>query len=70
MTELINTEEAARRLQISPGTLTVWRSTRRYPLKFCKIGRKVRYRATDIEEFIDNRTMSGVAESRASSRKA
>jgi excisionase family DNA binding protein len=61
MTELLDTQEAARRLDVTPGTLMVWRSTKRYPLKFVRIGRKVRYRPSDIEEFLDIRTMSGVA---------
>jgi len=62
MTELIDTREAATRLQVTPETLAVWRCTRRYPLKFVKVGRKVRYRPADIEEFLDKRTMSGVPE--------
>jgi excisionase family DNA binding protein len=62
MTELLSTEEAARRLDVTPGTLMVWRCTKRYPLKFIRIGRKVRYRAADVEEFLKERTVSGVAE--------
>jgi excisionase family DNA binding protein len=71
MTELLTTKETAGRLQITEGTLMVWRSTKRYPLKFVKIGRKVRYRLSDIEEFLDKRTMSGVPEpARDRKRKA
>jgi len=70
MTELLDTQEAARRLDVTPGTLMVWRSTKRYPLKFVRIGRKVRYRPSDIEEFIDKRTMSGVSEPARDRRKA
>jgi excisionase family DNA binding protein len=67
MTELLSTEQAAQALGVTPGTLTVWRSTKRYPLKFVRIGRNVRYRPADIEEFIDKRTVSGVAEPHLSS---
>jgi predicted DNA-binding transcriptional regulator AlpA len=70
MTELLDTQDAARRLDVTPGTLMVWRSTKRYPLKFVRIGRKIRYRPSDIEEFIDKRTMSGVSDPARDRRKA
>jgi transposase-like protein len=68
MTELLSTEAAARRLDVTPGTLSVWRSTKRYPLRFVKIGRKIRYTSADVEAFIQSRTQSGVAESHDSNR--
>jgi hypothetical protein len=61
MADLLNTEQAAEILQVTAGTLTVWRSTRRYPLKYVKVGRRVKYRASDLEDFLRLRTMSGVA---------
>jgi excisionase family DNA binding protein len=63
MTELPSTEQAAQMLGVTAGTLAVWRSTRRYPLKFVRIGRKVRYRTADLEAFITDRTVSGIDES-------
>jgi len=60
--KLLNSNEAAQMLDVTPGTLSVWRATRRYPLKFVKVGRKVRYLASDIEEFLRSRTQSGVVE--------
>jgi len=69
MTELIDAREAANRLQVTVETLAVWRCTRRYPLKFVKVGRKVRYRPADLEEFLDKRTQSGVAEPARSRRR-
>lgn len=50
--KLLTESEAAQRLGIQAGTLTVWRSTKRYDLAFCKIGRAVRYDERDIEAFI------------------
>ena len=47
---------AAALLDVSPGTLSVWRSTGRYALPFLKIGRKVRYRRADIEAWMRART--------------
>ena len=40
--ELLDDHAAAALLDVSPGTLSVWRSTGRYNLPFLKIGRKVR----------------------------
>jgi excisionase family DNA binding protein len=62
MTELLDTQEAAKRLGVTPGTLMVWRSTKRYPLSYVRIGRNVRYRPADLEKFLEARTVSGVPE--------
>ncbi len=52
---LLTEQEAAEYLKISPGTLSVWRSTGRYALPFVKVGHKVRYRSTDLEAWIASR---------------
>jgi len=57
--ELLTEKEAAAKLNVTPGTLSVWRSARRYPLRYVRIGRKIRYRAQDIIDFIEGRTMPG-----------
>jgi excisionase family DNA binding protein len=62
-TELLSTKEAALALGVTPGTLMVWRCTKRYALPFVKIGSKVRYRAHDLEKFIEARTHPGLGES-------
>jgi excisionase family DNA binding protein len=49
---LLTPAEVAAQLRVSVGTLAVWRCTKRYPLKFLKIGHAVRYRAADVEEFL------------------
>ena len=54
--DLLDELQAARLLQVSPGTLQVWRSTGRYALPFIKIGRKVRYRRIDLGKWLENRT--------------
>lgn len=53
--DLLNETEAAKILDIAPGTLSVWRSTGRYSLPFVKVGRKVRYRRSDLHEWLDTR---------------
>ncbi|MDP2025871.1 helix-turn-helix domain-containing protein [Sulfuriferula sp.] len=54
--DLIDESEAAEILDVSPGTLSVWRSTGRYALPFVKVGRKVRYSRTVLNAWLDGRT--------------
>ena len=51
---LLNRKEAARFLNVSPGTLAVWDCTKRYDLKPIKIGRAVRYRRSSLDQFLEN----------------
>ena len=54
--ELLDERAAAEALNIKPGTLSIWRSTGRYPLPYVKIGRYVRCRRGDLRAFIRQRT--------------
>jgi predicted DNA-binding transcriptional regulator AlpA len=45
---------AARYLSVSPNTLAVWDCTKRYDLKPLKIGRSVRYRRANLDQFLEN----------------
>lgn len=54
--ELLNEEQAAEYLTVSPGTLAVWRSTGRYSLPFVKVGRRVRYRLSDLDAWLEGRS--------------
>jgi excisionase family DNA binding protein len=54
--DLLDCEAAAELLNVTPGTLSVWRTTGRYGLPFVKIGRKVRYRRADLLAWIERRT--------------
>ena len=51
--ELLISKEAARYLRVEKGTLAVWRSTKRYELPYIRMGRLIRYRVSDLEEFIE-----------------
>jgi excisionase family DNA binding protein len=53
---LLDEVQAAEHLRVSPGTLSVWRSTGRYQLPFLKVGRKVRYRLSDLDAWLESRT--------------
>ena len=54
--ELLDDHAAAAILDVTPGTLSVWRSTGRYALPFLKVGRKVRYRHSDLMAWLEKRT--------------
>lgn len=60
-TELVDDKVAAEILCTTAGTLSVWRSTGRYALPFVKIGRKVRYRVSDLEAWLEQRTRASGA---------
>lgn len=57
---LVTEAQAAEILNVTPGTLSVWRCTRRYSLPYLKIGRSVKYRLSDIEAFCESRTVSTI----------
>lgn len=61
--KLLDDKQAAEYLSVSPGTLSVWRSTGRYALKFIKVGRAVRYRITDLDEWLEARVRANGATS-------
>ena len=59
--ELLNRSEAAAYLDLKPQTLACWASTRRYNLRFVKVGRCVRYRKRDLDAFLEARTVGASA---------
>lgn len=50
---LLTPEEAAELLSVKPKTLTWWRCKGRYGLKYVKVGRFVRYRLSDLRDFVN-----------------
>ncbi len=52
----VNDKSAAAALGVQANTLAVWRSTGRYGLPFIKAGRSVKYRISDLAEFLARRT--------------
>jgi hypothetical protein len=60
--ELWTDKQTAQTLGVVPGTLAVWRCTKRYPLPFVRIGGKIRYRKDDVVKFIESRTSGGISE--------
>lgn len=51
----LTTQEAAEALGVRPCTLEAWRSRGTGP-RYVKLGRAVRYRAADLDDYIESRT--------------
>ena len=57
--DLLTRQQAAEFLGVKAQTLAVWATTKRYPLPYVRIGRKVKYRRADLERFIESRVVGG-----------
>lgn len=55
---LLTTQETAKMLGTTAGTLNVWRCTKRYALAYIKVGASVRYRRQDVLDFINARRIA------------
>jgi excisionase family DNA binding protein len=60
-TKLLTRNEAAELLGVRPQTLAVWAITGKYGLPVVKVGRSVRYRMTDLERWLESRTVGAAA---------
>lgn len=56
--KLMTPEQVADLLGVTPHTLAVWRSEKRYDFPYIKCGRLVRYRAADVEAFVERNLQS------------
>lgn len=61
-TELLTPEQAAERMGLRPQTLAVWRTTGRYGLPYIRAGRLIRYKAEDIDAFLNSRRQTHTGE--------
>lgn len=59
--ELLNTEQAAVYLGVTPRTLEVWRCVKRHAIPYIKVGRLVKYRQTDLDAWLASHTVNGNA---------
>jgi len=55
--ELLTRVEAAEYIGCKPQTLAVWAATKRYRLRFIKVGSLCRYRREDLDKFLAERTV-------------
>ena len=58
-TELLTRKEAAAILRIKPQTLAIWACNQRYNMPFIKIGSRVMYCRSDVENFLKNNYKGG-----------
>lgn len=54
--QLLLPEQAAEMLGVAEQTLAVWRTSKRYQLRYVRVGRLIRYKLADVEAFIEART--------------
>ena len=54
---LLTRKQAAEYLGVESRTLDVWACTKRYNLKFIKVGRLAKYRIQDLDDFLAKRTV-------------
>ncbi|MNF93936.1 Helix-turn-helix domain protein [compost metagenome] len=52
--DLLTPEQVAAALALSKRTLAAWRSSRRNPLPYVKVGSRVRYRRQDVDAWLQN----------------
>jgi excisionase family DNA binding protein len=57
--QLLTRKEAAEVLGCKENTLAVWATNKRYNLPFYKIGRLVKYKLSDLENFVLNNQRGG-----------
>lgn len=55
---LLSELQAAQFIGVKPTTLQVWRSTKRYGLRYIKVGRLVRYRTSVLQAFLASREVA------------
>ena len=55
--DLLNNEQAAAYIGVTPRTLEVWRCTKRHQIAFIKVGRLVKYRKSALDTFLDQQTV-------------
>ena len=60
--DLLTPDQVAAALGLSHRTLAAWRSSRRSPLPWVKVGSRVRYRRQDVAVWLESRTHVGTEE--------
>ena len=63
---LLESWQASQYLGLRKETLSIWRSTGRYNLRYIKVGRLVRYTAGDLKAFIASRMRNHTGDGGAS----
>ena len=61
ISHMLTREQAAEYVGCKPQSLAVWALTQRYNLPMVKVGRNVRYRQSDLDAWLERRTVGGEA---------
>ena len=56
--KLLSRREAAEMLGVKETTLASWHTTSRYPLTVVKVGKLAKYRVSDINRFLERRSIT------------
>lgn len=64
---MINTNQLAEKLKVSPSSINKWRKTGDGP-PYIRYGRKVMYRLEDVEQWLSERTFRGTFQERSMNR--
>ena len=54
--DLLTRKQASEYLGVKETTLAIWKTNKRYKLPVVKVGRLVRYKKSDLDEFIEKRS--------------
>ncbi|MBT3437381.1 MAG: helix-turn-helix domain-containing protein [Oceanospirillaceae bacterium] len=65
MKRLLNNSAAANHLKVAAATLQYWRSTGTQEIPFMKIGGRVAYSLSDLDEWLDQHTYKHTGEYKA-----
>ncbi|QSA97122.1 helix-turn-helix domain-containing protein [Methylococcus sp. EFPC2] len=57
--EIMDRPEAAKYLGLSEQTLASWACTGRHSLPFVRLGRRVKYRKSDLDAYLASHTVNG-----------
>lgn len=58
---LLDTVAAAEYLGVEPRSLEVWRCVKRHSIPYIKVGRLVKYRQSDLDAWLESRTVGAAA---------
>ena len=54
--QLLSRKQAAEYLGVKENTLAIWACNKRYSLQVIKVGRLCKYRVSDLDNFLNERT--------------
>lgn len=60
--KLLSRKQVAKMIGVKENTLASWACSKRYSLKYIKVGRLVKYRHADVLEFLESRSKCKIVE--------